>query len=251
MHPVLQQRFRNEARAWIKENFPEALKSKLEEYFQSMPRYPDGPDWKLWKDRIVAKGWGTPAWPKAYGGAELPTPKARIVEQELVRMGGVNPVLGMGTLLGKTKLEPRQRGLLDQLSASARLLLGVINDVLDLSRIEAGKQELSLDEIDTAAVVEDCVDSARSLASGKDVTLSAEVPSDLPRLVADRVKVKQVLLNLLSNAVRFTKAGRIVVRVSATAEGIRFAVSDTGVGIPAAELPRLFEPFHRAQTAGT
>ena len=57
--------FRSEARAWIKENFPESLKTRLEEYFQNMPRYPDGPDWKLWKDRVAAKGWGTPGWPNS------------------------------------------------------------------------------------------------------------------------------------------------------------------------------------------
>ena len=98
--------FRNEARAWIKENFPESLKTRLEEYFQSMPRYPDGPDWKLWKDRVAAKGWGTPGWPKAYGGGGLPTLQARIVQQEFFNMGAFNPMTGMGTtLLGPTMLE--------------------------------------------------------------------------------------------------------------------------------------------------
>jgi alkylation response protein AidB-like acyl-CoA dehydrogenase len=98
--------FRSEVRAWIKENFPESLKSKLEVYFQSMPRYPDGPDWKLWKDRVAAKGWGTPGWPKAYGGGGLPTVQARIVQQEFFNMGAFNPMTGMGTtLLGPTMLE--------------------------------------------------------------------------------------------------------------------------------------------------
>ena len=92
---------------------------------------------------------------------------------------------------------------------------------------------------------------ARSLASGKDLALETEVPADLPRLYADQVKVKQVLLNLLSNAVRFTPSGRVTVRVAADDEGMRFAVTDTGPGIPAAEVGRLFEPFHRAHTAGT
>jgi len=98
--------FRKEVRAWIKENFPESLKSKVEEYFQSQPRYPDGPDWKLWKDRVAAKGWGTPGWPKAYGGGGLPTVEARIVQQEYFNMGAFNPMTGMGTtLLGPTMLE--------------------------------------------------------------------------------------------------------------------------------------------------
>ena len=98
--------FRKEVRAWIKENFPESLKSKVEEYFQSQPRYPDGPDWKLWKDRVAAKGWGTPGWPKAYGGGGLPTVEARIVQQEYFNTGAFNPMTGMGTtLLGPTMLE--------------------------------------------------------------------------------------------------------------------------------------------------
>jgi alkylation response protein AidB-like acyl-CoA dehydrogenase len=98
--------FRGEVRAWIKENFPESLKTKLEEYFQSMPRYPDGPDWKLWKERVAQKGWGTPGWPKAYGGGGLPTVQARIVAQEFFNMGAFNPMTGMGTtLLGPTMLE--------------------------------------------------------------------------------------------------------------------------------------------------
>jgi len=97
--------FRAQAKAWIAENLPESVKSKLDEYYDMQPRYPEGADWKLWKDRVVARGWGTPAWPKEYGGGGLPTPEARIVEQELIRTG-CNPVLGMGTrLLGPTLLE--------------------------------------------------------------------------------------------------------------------------------------------------
>jgi alkylation response protein AidB-like acyl-CoA dehydrogenase len=98
--------FRGEVRSWIKDNFPESLKTKLEEYFQSMPRYPDGADFKLWKERVAAKGWGTPGWPKAYGGGGLPTVQARIVAQEFFNMGTFNPMTGMGTtLLGPTMLE--------------------------------------------------------------------------------------------------------------------------------------------------
>jgi len=98
--------FRAEVKGWVKENLPPSIPSKLDEYYAFQPRYPEGDDWKLWKERVVAKGFGTPEWPKAYGGAGLPTPKARIVTQEILRMGGCNPVLGMGTrLLGPTLLE--------------------------------------------------------------------------------------------------------------------------------------------------
>jgi alkylation response protein AidB-like acyl-CoA dehydrogenase len=100
------EKFREEAKAWINANFPASLRSKLEEYYQNMPRYPYGPDWALWKERVRDKGWGTPGWPKEYGGGGLPTPEARIVLQSYTDCGAFNPMTGMGTtLLGPTLLE--------------------------------------------------------------------------------------------------------------------------------------------------
>ena len=166
----------------------------------------------------------------------------------------LNSIIGFTKLLLRRldgDLSDRQDAYARSVLNSSTHLLTLINNVLDLSRIEAGKLELSVDEVDAASVVEECVESARSLASGKDLTLETVVPPDLPRLYADRLKVKQVLLNLLSNAVRFTPAGRVTVQVAVVDEGMRFAVSDTGPGLPAAEVERLFEPFHRAHTAGT
>jgi len=100
--------FRSEVRAWIGENFPPELcaAEKQDEYYQLMPRYPEGPDFARWKERVVEKGWGTPGWPTTYGGGGLPTEQARIVLQEFVGNGAYNPVQGMGTsLLGPTLLE--------------------------------------------------------------------------------------------------------------------------------------------------
>jgi alkylation response protein AidB-like acyl-CoA dehydrogenase len=98
--------FRDEVRGWIKENFPASLREKIEEYYGTLPRYPEGPDWKLWKDRVVAKGWGTPGWPAAYGGAGLSTEQARLLEREYIAGGAFNPVEGFGTsMLGPTLLE--------------------------------------------------------------------------------------------------------------------------------------------------
>jgi alkylation response protein AidB-like acyl-CoA dehydrogenase len=98
--------FRNEVRDWIKENFPTSLREKTEEYYRTLPRYPEGADWKLWKDRVVQKGWGTPGWPVAYGGAGLSTEQARLLEQEYLACGAFNPVEGFGTsMLGPTLLE--------------------------------------------------------------------------------------------------------------------------------------------------
>lgn len=98
--------FRDEVRAWIHENFPASLREKLEEYYRGLPRYPEGADWKLWKDRVVQKRWGTPGWPVAYGGGGLSTEKARLLEQEYLACGAFNPVEGFGTsMLGPTLLE--------------------------------------------------------------------------------------------------------------------------------------------------
>jgi alkylation response protein AidB-like acyl-CoA dehydrogenase len=100
------QAFRAEVRDWIKENFPASLRDKLEEYYRGLPRYPEGADWKLWKDRVVAKRWGTPGWPVAYGGGGLSTEQARLLEQEYLACGAFNPVEGFGTsMLGPTLLE--------------------------------------------------------------------------------------------------------------------------------------------------
>jgi len=166
----------------------------------------------------------------------------------------LNSIIGFTKLMLRRldgELNPRQEAYVRSVHNSSTHLLTLINNVLDLSRLEAGKQELSVDEVDVRALVEDCLESARSLASGKDLALQSAVDADLPRLYADPVKIKQVLLNLLSNAIRFTPSGRVVVQVTAGEEGMRFAVSDTGAGIPAAEAERLFEPFHRAHTAST
>ena len=98
--------FRDEVRDWINENFPASLREKLEEYYGVLPRYPEGADWKLWKDRVVAKGWGTPGWPVEYGGGGLSTEQARLIEREYLACGAFNPVEGFGTsMLGPTLLE--------------------------------------------------------------------------------------------------------------------------------------------------
>ena len=100
--------FRREVDAWINENFPAELRTeeKQEEFYQYLPRYPDGEDFQLWKQRVVDKGWGTPGYPAEYGGAGLSTEQTRIVLKAFVENGAYNPVQGMGTsMLGPTLLE--------------------------------------------------------------------------------------------------------------------------------------------------
>lgn len=100
--------FRADVRGWIDQNFPHSLRApeKVEEYYQGLPRYPQGDDFLLWKQRVVERGWGTPGWPTEFGGGGLPTVQARAVLEEIFAFGAFNPVEGMGTsLLGPTLLE--------------------------------------------------------------------------------------------------------------------------------------------------
>ena len=169
----------------------------------------------------------------------------------------MNAVIGMATLLGRTALDGRQQGLLQQLTSSARMLLGVINDILDLSRIEAGKLKIEsrpfrLDDVltDVSAVVGD-----RARAKGLDLLfmVAPEIP---PQLVGDPVRLQQLLVNLTTNALKFTEQGQVLVEIglSQRLDGrawLRFDVSDSGIGIAAGDLARLFQPFTQVDESDT
>jgi signal transduction histidine kinase len=126
-------------------------------------------------------------------------------------------------------------------------LLQLINDILNISRIESGKVEMNLEEIALHDLVEECVQSSLPLVRGRSLKIEKEIPPELPRLRGDPTKLRQVLLNLLSNAIKFTAAGRVLVRVQAEPDRIHVSVADTGIGIQAEDLPRLFEPFQRLE----
>jgi two-component system sensor histidine kinase/response regulator len=169
----------------------------------------------------------------------------------------MNAVLGMATLLDKTGLDPRQRGLLDQLGASARLLLGIIDDILDLSRIEAGKLVLARRDFNLDDVLQDVSAVVGQRARDKRLEVLFAVRPEIPRALAgDPVRLSQVLVNLVTNAVKFTDHGYVLVEahvVAQDAEGVqlRFAVRDTGAGIAPADLARLFNPFTQVDDSNT
>jgi signal transduction histidine kinase len=144
-------------------------------------------------------------------------------------------------------LTPLQQSYVQSIHTSSTHLQQLVNGVLDLSRIEAGKLELQREVVDVATLVEECLDSARALADGKPLRIDGDVPGGIPAVDADRTKLKQVVLNLVANAVKFTPSGRILVRVRAECAGLHLMVADTGPGIPAADVPRLFEPFTRIE----
>lgn len=169
----------------------------------------------------------------------------------------LNGVLGMAQLLLDTRLGREQREYVETLQSSARALLALIDDVLDVSKIEAGRLELEQVPFDLPALVEDSLRSYRVSARARGLAFSVRLDEDLPRrLRGDPLRLRQMLSNLVSNALKFTAEGALgvsVARMRDAGEGVelRFEVSDTGVGIPSEALPRLFQPFSQADASTT
>ncbi len=161
----------------------------------------------------------------------------------------MNGVLGAMDLLKETPLDQRQRRLVRTAAQSGESLMEILNDVLDHSKIEAGKLNLATSPTSLHSVAMSAAALFRARAETKGLTLALEIEADVPDgVIADGPRLKQVLLNLLSNAVKFTERGRIALRLALQAREphavrVRFEVQDSGVGIPAEELDRVFLPF--------
>lgn len=163
----------------------------------------------------------------------------------------MNGVLGMIDIVLDSPLTADQREQLETAQRCANSLLALLNDVLDLSKIEAGKMVLERISFDLRVLIEDVIRAQRPKASKKGITLSVEVASDVPRkITADPLRVRQVISNLLSNAVKFTERGSVRIRVSRakadSGQQLVIDVVDTGVGIPADKLTLIFEKFTQA-----
>jgi PAS domain S-box-containing protein len=169
----------------------------------------------------------------------------------------LNGIIGMTTLLLDTPLASQQREYTEAIRRSGEWLLSIINDILDLSKMESGKLELQITELSVHEIVDDVIEVLAPQAQAKALALTACVQRDVPeRLRGDPGRLRQVLLNLVGNAIKFTPRGEVVVRVACAAETpegavLRFEVADTGIGIPPEAQARLFQPFSQVDSSTT
>jgi signal transduction histidine kinase len=163
----------------------------------------------------------------------------------------LNAIIGFTRLVSRNSagLADKQVDNLSKILRSAEHLLIMIDEILDLSRIDAGGVDVELSETDVAAVVREVADSLEPLVDRPRVQLRAIVDASAMRLVTDRDKLEQILMNLVSNAIKYTDDGTIEIRAGVRNERLRIEVSDTGIGIAADELGRIFDEFHRADSA--
>jgi signal transduction histidine kinase len=144
-----------------------------------------------------------------------------------------------------------QRDRLNQTIRSAEHLLYLINDLLDVSKIEAGEMHLSIHPADVYPIIEDALDSAAPLLEGKpEITLHTDVAEDLPLIPLDARRARQIFTNLLTNAIKYTERGEVhfSARLDPSGRELEIAVRDTGIGIPPDEQERIFEAFERSQS---
>ena len=168
----------------------------------------------------------------------------------------MNAVMGMTELLLEEPLLEPQRKMAETILSAGRSLLAIVNDVLDMSKIEAGELKLHAADMDLARVIETVLSPMRVLAEGKDLSLKPDL--DLPRLGVrgDELRLRQVLFNLTGNAIKFTQRGQVTIRVTQTGAStdairVRFSVEDTGIGMTQEAAARVFEAFQQADESTT
>jgi signal transduction histidine kinase/DNA-binding response OmpR family regulator len=169
----------------------------------------------------------------------------------------LNGVVGMMNLLAETPLTAEQREYIDIARSSGDALMTVINDILDIARIEAGRLQIEQRDFDLHEAVEASCEVVAAVAAAKGIELQAFVHEDVPHAVhGDRMRLNQILVNLLGNAVKFTEKGEVGVEVSVAGDAgagklLRFEVRDTGIGIPEDLVPKMFEEFSQAEASTT
>ena len=164
----------------------------------------------------------------------------------------MNGVIGTASLLALTELSEDQRSLVGTIDASATDLLGLLNEILDLSKIEAGKLSLEVHPFDLVACARGVVTLLGAKADEGGLRLHLDVDPSLTAFrIGDETRTRQVLLNLIGNAIKFTQEGQVTLRVDGDEDQVRLQVIDTGVGIPADRLERVFDDFEQADSSTT
>jgi CheY-like chemotaxis protein len=162
----------------------------------------------------------------------------------------LNGVIGMLGLLSRTRMDGAQKAYVQSARASAEHMLGLVNDLLDFARIEAGKVELETAPVDVEMLVQGVAELLSPKAHEKGLEIAWAVDASVPEIVADEGRLRQILFNLAGNAVKFTEAGGVLIRVGGAMKGsrarVRFAVSDSGPGVPIEARERIFEEFGHA-----
>ena len=166
----------------------------------------------------------------------------------------LNSIIGFAELMAQERFGPignaRYKGYVDDIHQSGLYALSLLNDLLDISKIEAGKFELNFTAVEVPELVEDCVGSLQPLAKRARIVLRTSLQPELPTVVADPRRLKQILLNLLTNAIKFTKEGGQVIVSGGMIDGeLRLRVRDTGVGMTKDEIAFAMQPFHQLDTA--
>lgn len=166
----------------------------------------------------------------------------------------MNAIIGMISLLRSTPLSNEQKEFVETIHGSSDALLEIINDILDFSKIESGKLELSIDAFDLAECVEEACNLFAPKAAEKHIELICDISSTVPPFIkSDAARLRQVLINLLANAVKFTEKGEVVcsvelIEINGLIAELRFTVRDTGIGIPPDKFNRIFQPFSQVDT---
>ena len=169
----------------------------------------------------------------------------------------MNAIIGMSHLALRTDLDPKQEDYVSKIQSSGQHLLGIINDILDFSKIEAGKMDMETTDFELDKVLDNVATLIGDKASAKGLELIFDVDSELPgALKGDALRIGQVLINYCNNAVKFTEAGEIVIRVmkleeTATDLLVRFEVQDTGIGLTEEQQGRMFQSFQQADSSTT
>jgi PAS domain S-box-containing protein len=162
----------------------------------------------------------------------------------------LNGILGMADLLNDTKVDPEQTTYVSALRTSGEALLSLVDDILDFAKVEAGKLELLAEPFDIALLTESVAELMAPRAQAKGVDLAALISPDLStRVIGDMERVRQILLNLVGNAVKFTDAGGVGIHINPVASGLKLMIDDTGPGIDKSRLTAIFNEFEQANAA--